>query len=127
MSRRTERVAEAIRRITGELVQGGLRDPRLEGLITVTKVEVAPNLRYAKIFYSFLGEDKKKPRVAKGLKSAKNYIRKHIAEELKLRYAPDIVFETDSSMEYAKRIDTILNKLHDEEKDESDRQDNRGA
>ena len=101
MSRRTERVAEAIRRLSSEILHGQLRDPRILGFVTITKVDLTADLRFARIYYSVLGDEKKKKNVGHGLKSAKNFIRKQIAHELKLRYAPDIVFTVDTKMEQA--------------------------
>ena len=121
MSRRTERIAEAIRRISSEILQSELRDPRTDGFITITKVEVTPDLRFAKIFYSVLGNEKKKKLVAAGLKSARSFVKKKIANELKLRYATDIAFKVDERAEYRERIDMVLNKIHDEEENERDK------
>jgi len=128
MTRRTDRVAEAIRRLTSEIIQNDLKDPRVSGFITITKAEITPDLRYAKIYYSVLAEEKMKKKVAYGLRSAKSYIRMRIADELKLRYATDIVFIVDEEMEKAARIDKILEKIHkDEEKNDSNRKDSRPA
>ena len=125
MSRRTERIAEAIRRISSEILQSELRDPRTDGFITITKVEVTPDLRFAKIFYSVLGNEKKKKLVAAGLKSARSFVKKKIANELKLRYATDIAFKVDERAEYRERIDMVLNKIHDEEENERDKKDSK--
>jgi len=125
MSRRTYRVAEAIRRVTSEIVQRHLNDPRIKGFITVTKVEVTEDLRLARIYYSVLGDEKKKKLVAKGLKSAKNFIRKYIGNELKLRYAPDISLIIDKSFEYKERIDEVLKRIHKEVEDGNDRKHNK--
>lgn len=125
-SRRTERVAEAIRRIASELIHTGLRDPRIAGFITITKVGVTPNLRLAKIYYSVLGGDKEKTLAAKGLKSAKGFIRRHIGDELKLRYAVDISFRFDQSAEHRGKIDEILNKIHKEGEHDEDRENSKG-
>ena len=124
MSRRTDRVAEAIRRITSEILHSQLRDPRTAGFITITKVEVTPDMRIAKIYYSVLGDEKKKKQVFYGLKSAKSFIRKNIASELKLHYAPDIILKPDNSQEYRQRIDQILNKVKGEAENEKNRRDN---
>ena len=126
MTRRRDRVAEAIRRLACEIFRGELRDPRVTELITVTKVEVTPDLRLAKIYYSILGDENKKKLVGRGLKSARRYIRKRIADELKLRYAPEVLLRFDEACERKERIDTILNKLHKEAKDEGDRKDSKG-
>ncbi|OGW53699.1 MAG: ribosome-binding factor A, partial [Nitrospirae bacterium RBG_13_43_8] len=114
MSTRVDRVAEGIRRLTCEIIQSGLKDPRLKGIITVTKVKLTADLRFARIYYSVLGDDKNKKLVGRGLKSATPYIRKRIADRLKLRYAPSILFKVDEYLEYAGRIDEILDKLHRE-------------
>ncbi len=99
MSRRSERVSEAIRRVASEIVRGHLRDPRITRFVTITRVELTPDLRYAKIYYTIFGEEKEAKRVAKGLKSAKGFIRKCIGDELELRYAPDISFRLDENKE----------------------------
>lgn len=126
MSTRPARVAEAIRRLVSEIIHNELKDPRVTGLITITKVEVTPDLRLAKIYYSVLGDDKKKKLVTQGLKSAKNFIRKRIGDELKLRYAPDISLLIDERFEYKERIDKILDKIHREEKDGQNRKNRKG-
>lgn len=126
MSRRTYRIAEAIRRLTSEIVQGQLRDPRIGQLITITKVEVTPDLRLAKIYYSVLGESKKKKITAQGLESAKKFIRKRIGDELKLRYTPDISLRVDKSAEHSEHIDKILDKIHKEEENEAGKKSSEG-
>ena len=118
MKRRVERIAERIRRVTSEIVHGQLNDPRLDGFITITKVEVTPDLRFAKIYYSPFGDEKRKKIIAQGLKSARGFVRKHIGDELKLRYTPDIAFKLDEEMEYSKRINTILGKIKEEKNNE---------
>ena len=124
MTRRNERVAEAIRRLISETIHGKLRDPRIGDLVTITKVEVTQDLRLAKIFYSVLGDDKAKKLVAKGLKSAKGFLRRQIADELKMRYTADILFVIDEAVEHKARIDEILEKIHKEGEDEENKSDN---
>ncbi|MEE9499913.1 MAG: 30S ribosome-binding factor RbfA [Candidatus Omnitrophota bacterium] len=125
MTRRTHRVAEAIRRVTSEIVQRHLKDPRIKGFITVTKVEVTQDLRLARIYYSVLGDEKKKKLITEGLRSAKNFIRRRVGDELKLRYAPDISLVIDKSLEYKERIDKVLKKIHKEVEDGNDRKHNK--
>ena len=126
MTRRTDRVAETIRRLISEVVHNQLKDPRAAGFITITKVEVTPDLRLAKIFYSVLGNDKQKKRITGGLKSAKNFIRRYIADKLKMRYAPDILFKMDEALAHRERIDKILDTIHEREgRDETDRKSNK--
>jgi len=116
MTRRSDRVAEAIRRLISETVHSKLRDPRIKGVVTITRVEITPDLRFAKIYYSVLGDEKKKSLVARGLDSAKNYIRKYIGDSLELRYTPDILFKFDKKVERSAKIDEILEKIHKEER-----------
>lgn len=125
MSRRSERIAEAIRRVVSETIRGHMRDPRVREFVTITRVELTPDLRYAKIYYTVFGEDKEKKQVEKGLKSAKGFMRKRIGDELELRYAPDISFRIDEKAEYAKRIEDVLTKLKKEAQDGTDKKDNK--
>ena len=125
MSRCSDRIAEAIRRVASETVRRHLRDPRIHRFVTITRVELTPDLRYAKINYTIFGEEKETKRVAKGLKSAKGFIRKCIGDELELRYAPDISFRLDEKAEYAKRIEDVLTKIKKEASDETDKKNNK--
>ena len=118
MTRRTDRVAEAIRRLTSEILHNQMRDPRVSGFVTITRVEVTPDLRLAKIYYSVMGDDKKKKLVSQGFESAKKFIRKHIADELKLRYTPEVSIRVDKAVEYNDRIDEILDQIHKEREDD---------
>ncbi|MBL7158233.1 MAG: 30S ribosome-binding factor RbfA [Candidatus Omnitrophica bacterium] len=117
MGMRPERMAEAIKRLVSEVMQRGLNDPRIK-FVTITNVEVTPDLRLAKIFYSVMGDQKEKKAVAAGLKSAKSYVKRHVGDNIRVRHVPDIVFKADSSSEYRARIDNILNKISKEKKNE---------
>ncbi|MCQ9206742.1 MAG: 30S ribosome-binding factor RbfA [Omnitrophica bacterium] len=121
MSRRSEKIAESIRRLASEIIQNKLRDPRIKGFITITRVEVTPDLRLAKIYYSVLGDENRRKRVAYGLKSARSFMRGYIADELKMRYATDIMFKFDSTLEHKERISEILDRLHREAEGDGDK------
>ena len=123
MSARAERVQEAIRQEISRIVQNEIKDPRL-GFMTITKVELTNDLRYAKVFFSVLGEDKTKALALKGLKSAMGYIKGLLADRVKLRFMPEIVFKIDDSLEHAKHIHDILDKLKKER--EGHEEGNRG-
>lgn len=125
MTKRTERVAEAIRRLASEIIRDGLRDPRLVGFITVTEVRVTPDLRLAKIYYSVLGDEKNKVLVKKGLQSAKSYMRKEFSHQLNLRYAPQVSFVPDEKAEHRAHIDAILNDINREDEDDSSTRDSK--
>ena len=128
MTRRTDRIAEAIRRIACEIIPHDINDPRVKGFITITRAEVTPDLKLAKIYYSVLGDDKKKKLIAQGLRSAKSFVRMRIADELKLRCATDVMFKIDETAASKERIDEILNKLREEKgQNEDNRENSQGA
>ncbi len=95
-----------------------VKDPRVQqGMISVTRVETTGDLRYSKIWLSVLGlKDEKE--FKKGLKSASGWLRKELANHMKLRYTPELIFELDHSIEYGAHINEIINSLEIEEKDE---------
>lgn len=107
---RQDRVMEAIRQEVSLIIHDELNDPRL-GFVTITKVEMAPDLRYAKIFFSVLGKDEEHKKTKLALDSALGFIRKSIAERINLRLAPEIAFEEDRSVEYSVRIQEILEEV----------------
>ena len=116
MSRRSERIAEAIRREASLLIEHELRDPRI-GFITITKATVTEDLRSATIFYSVLGDEKTKKLAEKGLKSALPFMRKEITRRLKMRYAPEVRLRVDDVLDYAERIEKVLKKIKSEKKE----------
>ncbi|MDD4202378.1 MAG: 30S ribosome-binding factor RbfA [Candidatus Omnitrophica bacterium] len=119
MSRRTERVAEAIRREAGLIISEQLRDPRI-GFVTVTKATISDDLRNATIYYSVLGGKKQKDRARHGLKSAHNYIRGEISNRLGIRYAPEIFFKEDDTWEKTEEINRTFKRIENERQTEED-------
>jgi ribosome-binding factor A len=107
---RYEKVAEAIKREASLIIHDELKDPRM-GFVTITAVELTQDLRYAKIFFSVLGKDEDYKRSKEALDSALGFIRKLIAQRVKLRFAPEIIFREDRSGEYSIRIQTILDQI----------------
>ena len=122
MSQRPERVQEALRQEISRIVQNEIKDPRL-GFITITKVELTKDLRYAKVHFSVLGEEKEKKLALKGLNSAKGYVKGLISDRIKLRYMPEIDFRIDETIEHTKKIYDLLDRL---KKERRNAEDNRG-
>ena len=96
-----------------------VKDPRVSGtMISITRVETTPDLRYAKVYVSFLEEDKAKEAM-KGLQSAGGYLRREVGNDLKLRYTPELVWALDDSITYGAKMLEIINNLpygeHDDE------------
>lgn len=122
---RPERVQEALRQEISRVVQNELKDPRL-GFLTITKVELTRDLRYAKVYFSVLGEMKDKQLALKGLNSAKGYIKNMIGERINLRFVPEVVFKIDESLEHTKEIYDLLDRIKKEKgnnNEASDRSD----
>ena len=95
-----------------------VKDPRVADLmISITRVETTPDLRYAKVYVSFL-EENKAADAMKGLKSAGGYLRREVASDLKLRYTPELMWALDDSITYGAKLLELINSLevkHDDE------------
>jgi ribosome-binding factor A len=111
VSRRTERVQSLIRHELGEILQQELKDPRIEGLVSVTTVEVTPDLRLAHVFVSVYGEAEVEEHALQALGSAKNFLRRELGRRISLRYAPELEIHIDHSMAYADQVSKILKNL----------------
>ena len=116
-SNRINRINEEIQKELSSLLRT-VKDPRVQDtMISITRVETTPDLRYTKVYVSFLQEDKAKDAMA-GLKSAAGYLRRQLGSNLKLRYAPEIVWALDDSITYGARMLSLINSLgvkHDDE------------
>ncbi len=110
-------MAETIHKEISSLLLRGLKDPRI-GFVTITAVDMTPDLSQAKVFYSLIGSDEERKATAAGLKSSAPYIRQQLGRVLRLRFIPEILFEYDTSVEYGQRIEKLLSEVLPEESDE---------
>jgi len=108
---RCEKVASAIQKEVSSIIHDELKDPRL-GFVTITRVELTGDLRFAKIFFSVLGGDQERAKTQEALNSAMGFIRRLLAERVQLRFAPEIIFKTDKSSEYSIRIQQIIDEVN---------------
>jgi ribosome-binding factor A len=113
-SHRPERVGELIRQAVGAFLTGNVRDPRI-GFVTVTSVEVSPDLGHANVRVSVMGSDEEKARSLDGLASAARYLRAQLSRQLRLRTSPELHFHLDRGIEHAQRIDAVLRDLKESE------------
>lgn len=110
VSNRINRINEEIQKSIADNLRN-LKDPRVtDTMISITRVETTPDLRYAKVYVSFL-EENKAPEAMKGLKSAAGYLRREIGNDLKLRYTPEIQWALDDSITYGARLLKLINSL----------------
>ena len=98
MTRRTERIQELIREELSDLLMRDLRDPRLEGLISITRVEVTPDLSNARIYVSIMSETANQDDAMKALQAASGYLHKELVHRLELRKVPFLTFRLDRSI-----------------------------
>jgi ribosome-binding factor A len=113
-NRRSERVAEAIRIEVATFLTEGAKDPRIVGFVTVTGVEVTHDLRHAKVFVSVMGTEKEQRTTLEGLASLAPHLRSRLSRSLALRFAPELEFRHDPSVERAARIETLLAQVKSE-------------
>jgi ribosome-binding factor A len=120
---RPERVQEALRQEISRVVLEEIKDPRI-GFLTITKVDLTNDLRYAKVYFSVLGGAKEKALALKGLNSAKGYIKGIVADRIKLRLVPEISFRIDESIEHTQEIYDLLRRVKKKDKGEPDAESN---
>jgi len=111
---RTSRVAEEFREILAEEIPR-LKDPRI-GFVTVTGVKVSPDLRRAWVYYTAMGGEPERRASAAALRSAAAHLRRVIGAQVRLKVLPDLAFEEDDSAETAERIETLIRRLHEDER-----------
>ncbi len=113
-SSRPKRVAEAIRNELSLLLLQRVRDPRLGG-VTITLVEVAPDLKRAKVYYA-VPEGGNENGVRSAMERARGFFRSHLAASINLRYTPELIFFQDRHNEEMERLEELFAQIHREEK-----------
>lgn len=116
--KRTNRVAGLLREKLGDIFLKDLKDP-LVRLVTITRVKVSPDLKYATVLVSFLGEQSQREDGLRGLERAKSFIRSELGSRTSLRHVPELRFVYDDGVDYAQKIESILDKIRDEENPEN--------
>ena len=120
-SNRIGRINEEIQKELASLLRN-LKDPRVQDtMISITHVEATPDLRYAKVYVSFLEEDKAKDAL-KGLKSAGGYLRRELGRALQLRYTPELQWALDDSITYGAKMLSLINSLEVDKYEDNDPQ-----
>ena len=123
-SNRIGRINEEIQRELSDLLRE-LKDPRVhKTMLSITRVETTPDLRYAKIYVSLLDKEYTKETLA-GLKSSAGYLRRELGRSLQLRYTPELQWQPDDSITHGAHILEILSKLDSPEDSEDEAADDR--
>jgi ribosome-binding factor A len=125
-SRRRQQVADLIRDEVSEILASEMKDPRL-GMVSITRVEMSPDLRYATLLTSVYGDESEQQETMQALSGASGYIRRLLAPRLRIRHIPSIRFRQDHSMEHAEQITRALNDIESaSESDPGSEQDAEG-
>src|SRR5262245_50006394 len=114
MDHRDVRLAEEIQHAVMELIPYGLKDPRVE-TASVTRVEVTPDLKLAKIYVEIAGDKAVRQQTLQALAHARGYLRRELAQQIHVRSIPDLAFYLDTSQEKQRRVEMLLDQLHVEE------------
>ncbi|HIU64476.1 MAG TPA: 30S ribosome-binding factor RbfA [Candidatus Avacidaminococcus intestinavium] len=111
---RVEKLQEVIKQEISKILLKDIKDPRIK-FVSVTGVELTDDLSFAKVYVSFYGAENEKEEVWLSLNKALGFIRSEIAKRIRLRVAPSLVFVKDTSLEYSAHIQTLLNKIKQDE------------
>lgn len=115
---RARRLAELVKEEIAQMLQRGLKDPRI-GFVSVTGVEVSPDLGHIKVYLSPYGDEEAKRQTMAGLESARGFIRSELGQCLRLRHTPELELIADDSIERGARIIALLNEINKDREDEA--------
>ena len=116
MSTRPERVAEEYREVLAEEIPR-LKDPRI-GFVTITHVDVSPDLRRATVFYTVLGEDRDHRATRAGLQSARKRLRAALGQKVRMKFTPELDFEEDVGLSQVERVSQLLREIQTKDSEE---------
>ena len=118
--KRLNRVSEEVKKVVSELVYNGLKDPRINPMTTITRVEVTRDLSFARIYVSVLGDKRDKETTLLGLNKAKGFVRREIGSRIDLRHAPEPIFILDESIEQGMYMDQLIREVNKNNKSEEE-------
>ncbi|MBZ5560118.1 MAG: 30S ribosome-binding factor RbfA [Acidobacteriia bacterium] len=116
---RPDRVADQLRAELATLLAREVHDPGI-GFVTLTRVQVTPDLQQARVFYTTLGDEKARANSGRALGRAASFLRRQIGSRLRLRRVPELIFTYDESIAGQDRIEQLLHEIHAEPKPEDD-------
>jgi ribosome-binding factor A len=108
---RPERVGDQIRAELSDLIARDLKDPGV-GFITLTYVKVSADLQVARVYYTALGDERRRKEAGEALQRATPFLRRQLAGRLRLRRAPELAFQYDESIERGERVERIFQEIH---------------
>lgn len=114
MIKRTDRLNSLLKEVIAEVIMREIRNPRINALITVKKVDISKDLHNAKVYISLLGSETERKKTLRALQSAAGYISVQAAKKVVMRYFPHLTFHLDDTLDDEIRINTLLEKIQDE-------------
>lgn len=113
MTRRTERINDLLREEISDLVRLDVKDPRVGGLVSVTEVDISPDLRHAKVFVSVLGSDEQRRNTLEALRAAAHFLQRELRKRITIRRIPELVFLADESLARGARILSLIDEAQE--------------
>ena len=120
MKRRTERINSIIQQEISDLLRKQINDPRLTTFISITKVSTSPDLKHAKVFISTLGDKINKDEILQGFTAASGFLRRQLANSLKLKHTPELSFHLDDSIERGAQVLNIIDQVASKDTENED-------
>lgn len=118
--RRTDRLNSLLKEVISETIREDVRNPHVNELVTVTRVDITNDLHYAKVYISVIGTDEQKAQTIAALQSAAGFIAVNSSKRVVMRYFPSLTFKLDDGVDKHMRINELLNEISDELKSRSD-------
>ncbi len=115
MYKRSDRMGDEIRRILASLIQRKLSDPRLNGQVSITGVDLSRDLAVARVYYSVYGDEKARGDAAEAFEKAGGFLRRELASSLQSRKVPRLVFLEDRSIREGEAIDALIRRVREED------------
>ena len=111
--KRSERVREQMLKVINEVIKNEVKDPRI-GFVTITRLELTENLRFARVYVSVMGSDDERMQSFKGIKSATSFIRSRLGKNMRIKKVPELNFVLDHGQEDSDRINRLMHQLESE-------------
>lgn len=108
---RPERLGKLLVEEISDILRTRVKDPRV-GFVTITGVVMTPDLRIAKVYFSVLGNEEERSKSIQALESARTFIQSEVGSRIRLRFNPELHFHQDTSLEYGARIESLLARIH---------------
>ena len=116
MSRRTDRINEQLREEISTLLTRQVKDPRLNAIISITRVVSSGDLRSARVYISVIGNQETRNAALAGMQSAASYLRRELRDRINMKHTPFLSYQLDDSLEEADQLFRLMNQVKPEDK-----------